>query len=200
MNRNKCSKCGGNHSSLNCPKKGMDMDAPPGDMAAPVINQIQVPIKIQNKYASEDEQNLTHSMAPIPLNPKDSTICLKCGKSGHMAVECPIGHNQINYNDKCFKCGMTGHFARDCKNQELKCHKCGITVHLVKDCPLLHNSGNENQNDMYMSSIACHKCGQKGHMARDCQNNDKSNIQKQSQIHNSSIQNERSLINRNKRD
>ena len=130
-------------------------------------------------------------MAPIPSNPKDSNLCLKCGQPGHMAVECPNVEQNINFNNKYFKCGsMTGHFARDCPNPEnVKCHKCGKPGHLVRDCPL-----NGSNNDMYMSSLSCHKC-EKGHLARECPNANvhQSSIQKQSQVQESNIQNESEL-------
>ena len=45
MDRNKCTQCGGNHPVSKCPKKEIDMAAPPGDIPPPAVSQLQVPQK-----------------------------------------------------------------------------------------------------------------------------------------------------------
>jgi hypothetical protein len=57
---------------------------------------------------------------------KEWVDCTKCGKK-HPG-ECKIGSNM------CFKCGKTGHLARDCPTI-FKCFNCGERGHMSRECP-----------------------------------------------------------------
>jgi hypothetical protein len=40
--------------------------------------------------------------------------CCNCGKSGHLARDCPEPTKAKGAGPVCFNCGQTGHMARDC--------------------------------------------------------------------------------------
>ena len=50
---------------------------------------------------------------------KDSKVCYKCNRKGHLARECRAQVNVVNANNRqnvvCWNCGGKGHFKRECK-------------------------------------------------------------------------------------
>ena len=70
--------------------------------------------------------------------------CFRCGKTGHIASNCPNPSTEGRATRRggvCYKCGEHGHFARDCTNpsKEPLCYNCHQPGHISRDCPSAAN-------------------------------------------------------------
>eukprot|EP00039_Didymoeca_costata_P015375 m.259868 g.259868 ORF g.259868 m.259868 type:complete len:338 (+) comp16210_c0_seq2:82-1095(+) len=97
--------------------------------------------------------------------PKQS--CHTCGGEGHIAAMCPSQQGaRFNQSaDQCRLCGGKGHFKRNCPNQLPKnvCFKCGMSGHPGRNCP------NSNMpTGPPIDFRACFRCFQVGHKASNC--------------------------------
>jgi len=85
-----------------------------------------------------------------------STKCFRCGKIGHMEVNCP---NPAKLKP-CAWCGKIGHDMRDCTLSKV-CFRCGCPGHINRDCPEREAIGRKR--------IVCGICFGSGHHRVSCQ-------------------------------
>lgn len=91
-------------------------------------------------------------------SPARVEICYRCGKPGHISIECTQSTKFTNPRDLdvCFRCGKPGHVSAACTQPKV-CSSCGSNEHLRAACP-----------DSRKVVPKCYLCGNSGHMKKDC--------------------------------
>ncbi|XP_054159851.1 zinc finger CCHC domain-containing protein 9-like [Oppia nitens] len=101
---------------------------------------------------------------------KNSKVCFKCRRSGHMVAECPQ-NNSPDVINICYRCGSTEHNLSECRQSGehlpyAMCFKCKETGHISRDCP-------QNERGIYPKGGSCKACGSVNHLIKDCPMNEK---------------------------
>ncbi|CAL0315810.1 unnamed protein product [Lupinus luteus] len=98
-----------------------------------------------------------------------SSICLKCGISGHEMFSCKDDYSKDDLKEiQCYVCKRFGHLCcvdnTDTAQRQFSCYKCGQLGHTGLACSRLRSETNDAS-----TPSSCYKCGEEGHFARECQ-------------------------------
>ncbi|KAJ1410274.1 Zinc finger, CCHC-type [Sesbania bispinosa] len=104
--------------------------------------------------------------------PKNLTICLKCGNSGHDMFSCKNDYSLDDLKEiQCYVCKAFGHLCcvntDDATPGEVSCYKCGQLGHTGLACSRLRG---ESETTGAATPSSCYRCGEEGHFARECTN------------------------------
>ena len=64
----------------------------------------------------------------------NANVCRKCGKN-HGTRPCASGTNS------CFKCGKPGHIALECRQKQVQCYNCEEMGRVSPNCPIKKEAG-----------------------------------------------------------
>ena len=128
----------------------------------------------------------------FPSASDPSSMCLLCGRSGHVAPGCPhLACRFCNSKDhadfscpsrvRCDKCRQLGHSAKECteklaltKAEGLVCSFCSSNDHTEPECTELWRSFHPEQEKLHTVAFilpTCSSCGVEGeHYSGDCHN------------------------------
>ncbi|KAI4305791.1 hypothetical protein L6164_029134 [Bauhinia variegata] len=112
---------------------------------------------------------------------KSSTICLKCGNSGHDMFSCKNDYSLDDLKEiQCYVCKKFGHLccvsSDDATPGEVSCYKCGQLGHTGLACSRLRGVVTDAA-----TPSSCYKCGEEGHFARECLSSAKKSKRKMSE-------------------
>ncbi|KAL7942164.1 hypothetical protein V8C42DRAFT_332728 [Trichoderma barbatum] len=158
----------------------------PQPMSQPVPQPAAKAAMPQRQGLPSGDYALEQQRRYFPSASDPSTMCLLCGREGHIADNCT--------DCSCKFCGQDAHWQYDCPSLDLKCNNCGIRGHATagctatKDdrpkCSFCHSTEHidnrctqtwrsfhpetESINMVTALPVSCASCGSGHHFSADC--------------------------------
>lgn len=72
----------------------------------------------------------------------------------------------MSRNNMCLNCGRTGHLTIDCYNVAWCCEYCEKEYNTEKDC--VYHEKNCKEKQIFINNNLCFRCGRAGHYMSSC--------------------------------